>query len=93
MHLGLFVCLSVRMCNSRTIAPIDLICLHNTYYTVAQSSSKMIRIWTQGLFKDSSPLGDRTTYIIELGHVRYDENMRYDITTSESLSSLIALFK
>ena len=33
LHLGMFVCMSVRMCNTKTIDPIDLIFLHKKYYT------------------------------------------------------------
>ena len=33
MHLGLFVCIFVRMCNSKTIAPIALVFLHSQYYS------------------------------------------------------------
>ena len=44
------VCLHmcVRMGNSKTIAPIDVIFLHKKYYALARSSSKMI--WTQEEF-------------------------------------------
>ena len=47
---------------------------------MAWSSSKMTRI--ENLLKDSSPLRDRTKYAIKVNmpNVRYDENMRYDVT-------------
>ena len=45
MHLGLFVCMSVRVRNPKTIALSDLIFIHNIF--IPMSSSKMIRIWTQ----------------------------------------------
>ena len=43
IHLGLYcmyVCLSVRTCNSKTIAPIDLIFM----IPVPRSSSKIVKI-------------------------------------------------
>ena len=69
MHLS--VCMSVRVRNSKTIAPIDLIFYTRSITAMAQSSSKKtwirIRIWTQEcIFKDSSPLVDRTKYAIKV---------------------------
>ena len=47
--------------NSKTIAPIDLICLHTKEYTCGSVSS--IMFWAQG---DSPPLQDRTNYAIKV---------------------------
>ena len=89
MHLGLpvclSVCLSVRTRNKKTIAPIDLI-----FYT---RSIGLLYPWLglplrrsgsrrNNSFKDSSPLGDGTKYVIKVRHdvKHYDENKRYDVT-------------
>ena len=44
MHLGLFVCMSVRTSNSKTIAPIDLIFLHKKYYPLWPPKMIQVRI-------------------------------------------------
>ena len=57
MYLGLFVCLFASVHNSKTIAPIDLICLHkeNKSMYMARSFAIMIqigiRVWTHEFIK------------------------------------------
>ena len=62
------VCLSARTRSSKTIATIDLIFLHRKEYSHGQSSSKIIRIWTQQFIKGFFTIncivfGHRTKYI------------------------------
>ena len=52
---------SLLMCNSKTTAPIDLICLHNEFYTRDS-------VLLENLLKDSSPSGDRTKYAVKMRH-------------------------
>ena len=66
MHLSMFVCFFVWVCNSKIIFPIDLIFYTTIIMTVARSSSKVIR--TPELYKVSSPLRDRTKYDIKVHH-------------------------
>ena len=85
--------MSVQTHNTKSIATIDLIFLHLVLYLWLGPPLSTIRIGTN-LFKDAAPLGDRTEYGIKVCHVCMpnvsdDENMHYNITASEGLSSMI----
>ena len=90
MPLGqLSVCLSVRTRNSKTTAPID-----SSFVT--RELREALSLWLgaslrqsgsglKNLFKDSSPLGDRTNMpskYATTSNMRYNGKMRYDITYS-----------
>ena len=79
---GLYVCMYVSMDGQLKNYCSDLLVFFHprSVIPVARCSSKMIRIRSglKNLFKDSSPLGDRTKYSTTL-NVRQYENMRYDV--------------
>ena len=60
MHLGLFVCLSVRTRNSKTVAPINLIILQIKCYPRGSGS----RSGLKHLLYIYDSLPDRTKYAI-----------------------------
>ena len=69
MHLGLFVCVSVRLHNSQTILPFDLIFYTRIIMPVTRLG--LLRLSESGLnhlFMDSSQLGDRPKYAIKVRH-------------------------
>ena len=63
--------MSVRTRNSKTIAPIDLIFFtEEVLYPLPGPPLRLSGFGSglENLFEDSSPLGDRTKYIIKVRH-------------------------
>ena len=74
------VCMSVQMRNSKTIALIAIsFFTQEVLYPWLGPPVRLSGSGRMNLFRDSSLLGDRTKYTT-MSNVRYDENMRYDVT-------------
>ena len=86
MHLGLFVCVSVRLRNSQTILPFDLI-FYTTIIMPVTRPSKIIRIWTLSIIylwiHHNWEIGQNMpSKYVTMSNLCFDENMRYDVTNA-----------